>query len=84
MGSGSICAVRRACNRILIVAFVALGVMMLSPIPVVAQQTWSLNKFNPFNILPKSDMRLPEWPKGATVKMPEVDLVPAWMEMPKP
>ncbi|MDC0574373.1 hypothetical protein OAO39_00430 [Pirellulaceae bacterium] len=84
MGSGSICAVRRACNRIWIVAFVVLGVMMLSPIQVVAQQTWSLNKLNPLNILPKSDMRLPEWPKWATVKMPEVDLVPAWMEMPKP
>ena len=84
MDSGSSFAVRHTSDRILIVVFVAFGVMMLSPIQVVAQQTWSLNKLNPLNILPKSDMRLPEWPKWATVKMPEVDLVPAWIEIPKP
>ena len=84
MDSGSSFAVRHTFNRILIVVFVAFGVMMLSPIQVMAQQTWSLNKLNPLNILSKSDMRLPEWPKWATVKMPEVDLVPAWIEIPKP
>ena len=77
-------AVRCACNRILIVAFVAFGLLMLSPTQVMAQQRWSLNKLNPLNVLPKSDMRLPEWPKWATVKIPEVELVPAWIEMPKP
>jgi hypothetical protein len=84
MGSGSSFVVRHASNRILILACVAFGVMMLSPMQVVAQQTWSLNKLNPLNILPKSDIRLPKWPKWATVKMPEVDLVPAWIEIPKP
>ena len=81
---GSSFAVCQTSNRILFVAFVAFAVMMLSPIQVVAQQTWSLNKLNPLNILPKSDMRMPEWPKWATVKIPEVSLVPAWIEIPKP
>jgi hypothetical protein len=76
-------AVRRASNRLCIVVIVVV-VMMLSPMRVAAQQTWSFNKLNPLNILTQTDMRLPAWPKWASVKMPEVDLVPAWIELPNP
>ncbi len=84
MGCGIRFAVRGASNRNVIVVIVVVVVMMLSPMRVVAQQTWSLNKLNPLNILTQTDMRLPAWPKWASVKMPEVDLVPAWIELPDP
>ena len=84
LGCGIRFAVRGASNRNVIVVIVVVVVMMLSPMRVVAQQTWSLNKLNPLNILTKTDMRLPTWPNWATVKMPEVDLVPAWIELPDP
>ncbi len=74
----------RASNRVFIVVIVVGGVLMLSPMRVVGQQKWSLNKLNPLNVLTKTDMRLPAWPKWATVKIPEVDLVPAWIELPDP
>jgi len=75
---------RRASDRIFIVAIVVVVVVMLSPSRVVAQQKWSLNKLNPFNIITKTDMRLPTWPKWATVKMPNVELIPEWIELPDP
>ena len=77
-------AFRPASIRVFIVVIVFFGVMMLSPMRVMAQQKWSLNKLNPLNVLTKTDMRLPEWPKWATVKMPEVDIVPTWIELPDP
>ena len=77
-------AVRRTADRILGMAIVVAVVMMLSPSRVVAQQKWSLKKLNPLNALTKTDMRLPTWPKWATVKMPQVDLLPEWIELPDP
>ena len=84
MGCWSWFVVRRISDRRFIMAIVVVGVMMLSSSRVVAQQKWSLNKLNPLNLLTKTDMRLPTWPKWATVKMPEVDLVPNWIELPDP
>jgi hypothetical protein len=83
MGCCSRFVVHRISRRF-IMAIVVVGVMMLSSSRVVAQQKWSLNKLNPLNVLTKTDMRLPTWPKWATVKMPEVDFVPDWIELPDP
>ena len=84
MSGGNSFVLRRTSDRMFIMALVVVAVLMLSPSRVVAQQKWSLQKLNPLNILTKTDRRLPTWPKWATVKMPEVDLVPAWIELPDP
>jgi|TARA_B110000116_G_C16600752_1_gene474898 hypothetical protein len=84
MGYDPRCAVRGTLDRRFILVIVVIGVMMLNSSRVVAQQKWSLNNLNPLNILTKTDMRLPTWPKWATVKIPEVDLVPEWIELPDP
>jgi len=76
--------IRRTVGRVLIMVIVLAVVMLLSSSRVVAQQKWSLNKLNPLNVFTKTDMRLPTWPKWATVKIPEVDFVPEWIELPTP
>ena len=88
LGSQTRCCNRftdcRAVNGVFIVAVLAVIVMMMCPMRVMAQQKWSLNKLNPLNVLTENDMRLPAWPQWATVKMPEVDLMPSWIELPDP
>ncbi len=56
---------------------VTLGVfwLLLSTSAIRADDTWT--RLNPFNALPA-----PKWPEWATIKMPEVDLVPDWVELP--
>jgi hypothetical protein len=84
MGGDNSFALRRTSERMFIMALVVVAVLMLSPSRVVAQQNWTLDKLNPFNLLPKTEMRLPTWRKWATVKMLEVDFVPQWIELPDP
>ena len=62
---------------ILSFAFVAVVTLSLlfSPGFVNAADGWA--RLNPFKPLPA-----PQWPEWASVKLPEVDLVPDWLKLP--
>ena len=49
--------------------------LVFSSVTAGAADSWG--RLNPFNTLP-----VPKWPEWATVKMPEVDLVPDWVKIP--
>jgi len=49
--------------------------MVFLPVSAGAADGWG--RLNPFNTLPT-----PKWPEWATIKMPEVDLVPDWVNVP--
>ena len=56
---------------------VSLAILLLTAIPGALQAADGWGRLNPFNALPT-----PQWPEWATVKMPEVDLVPDWVKLP--
>jgi len=62
--------------------FFVLGIVALSFIwsgTVEAQQNWSLQRLDPFNLLPNTRI---QWPTWAQMDLPEMELVPDWVQLP--
>ena len=62
--------------------FYVLGIAALTLIfsgTVEAQQKWSLLQLDPFNLLPHARI---QWPTWAQMDLPEMELIPNWVQLP--
>jgi len=66
--------IRRVKSSVTVLVVTLAGLAVFSD-SAKAADTWT--RFNPFNAMPA-----PKWPEWATVNMPDVDLVPDWVELP--
>ena len=66
--------IRRVKSSVTVLVITLAGLAVFSD-SAKAADTWT--RFNPFNAMPA-----PKWPEWATVNMPDVDLVPDWVELP--
>ena len=62
-------------HRLRVLACLMALIFIALPQQTHAADGW--NRLNPFNAIPA-----PKWPEWATVKMPEVDLLPDWVKLP--